>query len=72
MRGILYIYLNQKNKLIFKFIHFDNGLNVGDINYYGHKLIYKGSYYSITNKLFDIKSNEDYRNYYLGEWFYVR
>lgn len=60
MMGIFYIYLNQRNKLVYKFTHYDNGLQVGDINYYGHILIYKGYYSNYKNKLIDLFSQQDY------------
>ena len=39
--GIFYVYLTNKNQIIFKLIRHDNHLNVGQINTFGHLLIYK-------------------------------
>lgn len=38
--GTFYVYIN-KNKVIFKFLHYDNNLSINTYNSYGHLLIYK-------------------------------
>lgn len=47
MWGILYIYITNKNKLIYKHTLLDNDIYIGDKNCYDHKLIYKAK---ITEK----------------------
>lgn len=54
MRVIFYIYLTTKNKVIYKTTTNDNFLEIGQVNQYGHKLIYKASI--ITNSICEFKN----------------
>ncbi len=51
---IYYIYLTTKNKVIYKLTTIDNGLEVGEENQYGHKLIYKSKI--VLNNIYEYKS----------------
>lgn len=59
---ILFVYLNKKNRLIFKALKHDNGLRVGECDGYEQKLIYKGSFND--NQLKFYRENNVHRRLY--------
>lgn len=64
MEKILFVYLTNNNRIIYKSVNYDNGLKIGEYNNYNHLVIFKGI---VKNKtILPIKTYKNYRyNLYL-------
>ncbi|MDD2435125.1 MAG: hypothetical protein PHO63_02605 [Bacilli bacterium] len=64
IKGIYYVYLSEANKVIKKFLSYDNGLSENDYNNYGHKVILKVNVYD-NQTLSDKEDRQlSYQRYY--------
>lgn len=65
LRGIYYVYITRNSNVIIKFLNYSNGLNEGNFNSYGHKLIYKVNIEDY-NTFSDSQKMNNYRDYLRG------
>lgn len=61
MWGILYIYLTKSKNIIFKYTKTNNDIYIGDINSYGHKLIFKAKI--CGNEITPLYKESDFFNF---------
>ena len=55
------MYINKKNRLIYRFTMTNNDIFIGDFNTYDHKLIYKAKI--IDNEIIKLSTKQDEYSY---------